>query len=108
MNQQNAENVAASSPLDFVVMPDIGTVTGQQVMDAMISKDITHTDHHNCGICGEMVFYSRHEDQLFFNPGCGCCWSPAEPRDWEEAANWINMQTNAEIKNQIAKRFGLL
>lgn len=81
-------------------------VTGQQVKDAMIAGGITRVDHHDCGICGVMVFYFRDGEQLYFNSGCGCCWSPPQPRDWEEVANWINMQ-NDEWRKKIMLRFGL-
>jgi len=54
-----------------------------------------------------MVFYSRDGEQLYFNPGCGCSWSPREPRSWDDAAVWINMQTSVEWRNKIAARFGI-
>lgn len=82
-------------------------VTGEQVKDAMIAANITHVDHHDCGGCGEMVFYSREGEHLFFNPGCGCSWSPAEPRSWQSAADWINMQSNAEWRSKLRAAFGL-
>ena len=84
------------------------TVTGEQVSVSMIKANITHVDHHNCGGCGEMVFYSREGDYLFFHPGCGCGRrSDAEPRDWSDAANWINMQNMPEWREKIAARFGM-
>lgn len=84
-------------------------ITGEQVKQAMIAKNITYIDHHNCGGCGSMVFYSRKGEQLYFNPGCGCSArsDPAELRDWEEAAAWINMQSSEEWRTKIAQRFGL-
>jgi len=82
-------------------------VTGEQVKAAMIAANITRVDHHDCGGCGEMVFYSREGENLFFNPGCGCSWSQAEPRTWDSAADWINMQSSAEWRNKLRERFGL-
>ena len=83
-------------------------VTGEQVRDAMIAANVTHVDHHDCGGCGAMVFYSRQGDQLYFNPACDCGgWSPAEPRGWNDAAEWINMQRAPEWQEKIAARFGL-
>jgi hypothetical protein len=82
-------------------------VTGEQVRAAMIAANITHVDHHDCGGCGEMVSYSRHEDQLYFNSGCGCSWSPPQERSWDDAADWINMQGDPEWHLKIAARFGL-
>lgn len=83
-------------------------VTAAQVRAAMIAANITYVDHHDCGGCGEMVFYSREGEQLFFNPGCGCSsWGAREPRDWQDAASWINMQSSPEWREKLAQRFGL-
>ncbi len=84
-------------------------VTGEEVKAAMIAANITHVDHHDCGGCFEMVFYSREGKHLFFNPRCGCSsgWSPPEPRDWSDAADWINMQSSTEWRNKLRARFGL-
>ena len=81
--------------------------TGDQVEEAMIEKEIEQVDHHECGICGVMVYYSRIGDQLYFNPGCGCSYRGPEPRSWQSAADWINMQSNEEWRNKLAQRFGL-
>lgn len=82
-------------------------VTGEEVKAAMIASDIEHVDHHDCAICGEVVFYSRNGENLFFNPGCGCSWSPAQPRSWDDPADWINMQRTPEVRNTIRALFGL-
>jgi hypothetical protein len=97
MNEEEWDKTAASNS---------GTVTGAQVLEAMKAANITHVDHHDCGGCGEMVFYSRFGDQLFFNPGCGCSYSPPEPRSWDEAADYINMQ-NDEWRAKLKALFGL-
>lgn len=95
--------------LDVLVIPDISTVTGEQVKEAMIDREITRVDHHECGICGFMVYFSRDGEQLYFNSRCDCVGvADPEPRSWEHAADWINMQSNHEVKNKLAKRFGLL
>lgn len=83
-------------------------MTGEQVKEAMIAKNITYVPHHNCGGCGEMIFYSREGEQLSFNPGCGCSWSPPEPRSWDDPAYWINMQSEDHWRVDIAARFGLI
>lgn len=83
-------------------------VTGEQVKAAMMAANISIVNHHECSICNQMVFYVRNGEQLFFAPGCGCSWSPAEPVSWERAADFINMQTNIEIRNKLRAAFGLL
>ena len=82
-------------------------VTGDQVREAMVAADIDSVDHHDCGYCGAMVFYSRSGDRLFFNPGCGCSWSPQQPREWSDAADWINMQSTPEVRNMLRAKFGM-
>jgi len=84
-------------------------ITGEQVKTAMIEADIIRVDHHDCGGCGSMVFYSREGENLYFNPSCDCVsyYAPPEPREWEEAANWINMQSSEEWRTKLMKRFGL-
>jgi len=85
----------------------VNYVTGEQVRDAMAAADITRVDHHDCGICGEMVFYSREGSRLFFNSGCGCGSSPARGVEWQSAADFINNQ-NEHWRNELYARFGLL
>jgi ribosomal protein L37AE/L43A len=85
----------------------MGKVTGNQVREAMMAANITQVDHHECGICGEMTFYSREGCNLFFNAGCGCAWSPPQPREWNDAAEFINMQ-DAEWQEKLKACFGLL
>jgi hypothetical protein len=82
-------------------------VTGEQVKAAVAKAGITRIDHHECGICGHMVFYVVNGDQLFFAPACGCSWSPMEPRSWDSAADFINMQSRPDIAAKIAAGFGL-
>jgi hypothetical protein len=84
-------------------------VTGEEVKTAMVAAGIERVDHHDCGCCGMMVYYHRENDQLFFNPACDCVWhySPPEPRSWDEAADWINMQSDPKWNADLRARFGL-
>jgi len=83
-------------------------VTPEEVKAAVIAASLTRIDHHDCGGCGAMVYYSIVDGNLFFNPACDCgsYWSPPQPRDWSEASDWINMQSDL-FKDQLARRFGL-
>lgn len=83
-------------------------VTAEQVKSAMIKQGLERVDHHRCGICNSMVFYSREGEQLYFNSGCGCSWSAPEPREWESASDWINMQSSSEHRDALKVKFGLL
>lgn len=69
-------------------------VTGEQVRAAVMAAGLTYIPHHECSCCGEMVAYTVHDGDLYFAPGCGCSWSPQEPRTWDSAADWINMQND--------------
>jgi hypothetical protein len=87
------------------------TVTGEQVREAAMKAGITRIDHHDCGGCGYMCNYQIVRGQLYFDPGCDCSrYGPAqiEPREWESAARWINMQSRPEIRAKIAANFGLV
>jgi len=84
------------------------TVTGEQVCRAMVSNNITRVDHHKCSICGEWVCYVRQAMNLYFDPGCGCMpGTGAVYALWQEAADWINMQSNKEAQNNIKSQFGM-
>lgn len=82
-------------------------VTGEQVRDAVAAAGLTYIPHHDCGCCGEWVAYTVQDGALYFNPACGCSWSPAEPRAWDSAADWINMQSNEGARAQIMAKFGM-
>lgn len=81
-------------------------VTGEEVKAAMIAANITRVDHHECGGCGHMVFYSRIGEFLYFHPACDCSYSLPEPREWESAAGWINMQSYSNHKAKLRAAFG--
>lgn len=83
-------------------------ITADEVKKAMISSGIDRVEHHGCSICGQMTFYFRDGEQLFFNSGCGCSWSEPKPRSWDSAADWINMQSNGEVRRKLKERFGFL
>lgn len=83
-------------------------VTPKEVEIAMIKNHIDRVDHHECGFCGHMVYYSRGGTTLFFDPGCDCTLRTGrELRTWSDAADFINMQTKPGIRKMVAKRFGI-
>lgn len=89
-------------------------VTGEQVKQAVMKAGITRIDHHDCGGCGYMTAYLIENGDLYFDPGCDCSRygrSPPEPRSWDSAAGWINMQArtgeHGDIGAKVAAKFGL-
>lgn len=86
------------------------TVTAMQVRDAAVKAGISKIDHHECGGCKYMTRYLISDDLLFFDPGCDCSRygrSDPRPAQWQEAADWINMQTKDEHRDRLLKAFGL-
>lgn len=89
-------------------------VTGEQVKEAALKAGITRIDHHDCGGCGYMTAYLIEDGRLYFDPGCYCSRYGAamsEPRSWQSAADWINMQSRSgdhgDVAAKIAAQFGL-
>jgi hypothetical protein len=84
-------------------------VTGEEVRAAVEAAGIQSIDHHDCRGCGYMTQYQVHDGRLYFCPGCFCGsrFSPPEPRDWGDAADWINMQSRPDVRDELRARFGL-
>lgn len=86
-------------------------VTAGEVKAAVKVAGIERIEHHDCGGCGYPTAFLVHDDTLYFDPGCYCSRygrAPLEPREWSEAADWINMQSKPEIKAKLAKSFGIV
>jgi hypothetical protein len=86
---------------------DMGNVTAEHVRDAMIAAGIERADHHECSICHYMCAYFREDDRLYFDPGCDCNSGGFRSSTWQQAADWINMQSHPRAKENIARRFGI-
>lgn len=87
-------------------------VTGEQVRDAVAKAGISRVEHHDCGGCGYMTAYLIEDGNLYFDPGCFCGRTvQPEPRSWDSAADWINMQSRTgqygDVAAKIAAKFGL-
>ena len=82
-------------------------VTGSQLREAMVRQNIVTVRHHTCSICNEAIHYIRKDDHLFFDSSCGCCQSEPRLWSWDEAANWVNAQTNEDYRDVLLERFGL-
>ena len=85
---------------------NIAPVTPDQVRDAAIRSGKQTIEIRQCSICEEPIGYRVHDGDLSFAPGCGCSWSPAEPREWSEASDLINMQKLPECRADIMRAFG--
>lgn len=85
-------------------------ITGEQVKQAMIAASIESVDHHKCGFCGFMTRFIRVDDRLFFDAGCYCTRRSHsfEPRSFDDAAYWINMQSSPDVRERLAASFGVV
>lgn len=83
-------------------------LTDDRLLTSCVENQISRIPHHQCGICREWVEYQIDRDRLYFNSNCGCTsiYNPPAPRSWQELADWINMQTDAN-KRQIARVCGI-
>lgn len=83
-------------------------LTEEEVKESILKNKIKKIEHHACSICGVMVYYEIHNEQLYFDSGCGCSnYSFKEPRCWSSISNWINMQKNEKYKNELLNKIGL-
>lgn len=84
-------------------------VTGEQVRQAMAAANITYVEHHECCGCGYMTNYRVQDGRLYFDPGCHCTRGAGwRLTSFDEAADWINIQTNEDVRLQLRVKFGLL
>lgn len=85
-------------------------ITANQVKDGMTRNGIITVDHHSCGFCDYMTKFVREGDELFFDPGCDCVpyIKNLEPREFQDAADWVNMQSDPDIKSKLAAKFGVV
>lgn len=83
-------------------------VTGEEVKAAVFAAGITYIQSGVCSLCGGSVGYDVFGPDLYFNSNCNCAdFKPREPRTWDYAAQWINMQTDETIQREIMTRFGM-
>ena len=78
-----------------------------RLKDSCVKNNIYRIPHHECSICGHMVQYEVYREELFFNSSCECVSSNVSKRTWEDAAEWVEMQSNEDAKKRILKVFGL-
>jgi hypothetical protein len=85
-------------------------ITAAQVRDSCQRNGIRSVRHHECCFCHYVVGYDIQGDRLYFDPGCDCVsyHNGLEPREWSEAAEWINMQATPEERARIAALFGIV
>jgi len=81
-----------------------------EIKAAAMKAGIKRVEVRGCSMCNYPMAYIIQEDgKLWYDPGCNCTHGGPnlEPRNWSDAADWINMQSQVESKIAIAKKFGL-
>ena len=76
--------------------------------NAMLATGKGFFTTHNCSICHCPVGYVVRNNAQFYKSACDCSWSPERPREWQDIANWYNMQTAERGRRAVADKIGLL
>lgn len=107
-----AETIAATLTREYVItktmLPEYVENTHKKYTAKWVeieahNKKAYRLDHHECGICGVMVYYSL-QPRVTFISGCGCgSWTPPRPSSWSEIADWLQMQKTDEMRDNILK-----
>ena len=89
------------------------TMVNENVTTEMIRTAIKNTGKEffpvrECSICNTSIGYVLYGDFFGYDSSCGCTTWASDPqkRDWDDAADLINMQTNPTAKVRIAAVFG--
>lgn len=84
-------------------------ITADQVKAAALATGKQWLVARECSICLSPIGYEIHGEDLYFNGSCDCVryGSPIEPRSWQSAADWINMQDNETARREVAAVFHL-
>lgn len=79
-------------------------VAAEDVLAEVLSRGIQRWRLRDCSICGEPLHYEFHGAHVFYQSGCGCSWSPPEPRSHQRVADTFNMQT-PEVRARMWDEF---
>lgn len=89
---------------------DLHPITGEELKRAAMAAKIVRVEHHACAGCNYMTAWIiSSEGHLGFDTGCDCTYQAGgiEPRTWDDAARWVNMQTNGAVKEALLRSFGI-
>ena len=83
-------------------------ITGQLVKAAAMTKNITYIPIRQCSICEADVAYRVYDGRVYFDPNCRCGRHAAElqPREWTDAADWINSHIDPQARRTVLAQFG--
>lgn len=82
--------------------------TADEIKQSCRKHKIERADVRQCSICHAWIGYVITGDNIAFDGGCDCTsyggWSS---RTWHDAADFVNIQTNMEVKKRVASKFGV-
>lgn len=87
-------------------MNELRQVTAEEVKESVLSNKVIRIDHHTCALCNAWTHYSIFDGELFFDPSCNCTGDMPIERSWENLADFINSQTDAQTQQRILKACG--
>jgi hypothetical protein len=64
-------------------------------------KQMSFIQHHDCGICGEMVGWYTDEPEPYFDPSCGCGSGGGHYDTWENVFKWYNTVSEKETEEAV-------
>lgn len=78
-------------------------MTGEEIKELCIKKQVTFIPHHDCAICGEYtgwyLFGRWPPYEVAYSSSCGCGWgSDARPDTWQRIADWV-CDDNGELRD---------
>ena len=89
-------------------------VTAEQVKTAAIAAGKTFIENHRCGGCNSVVGWilvtmPNGDRDPFYDSNCGCVKYETRPTyaGWQDCADFVNIQTNLEARNNVRERCGL-
>jgi hypothetical protein len=79
-------------------------VKPEEVLQAMLEKDIASIDIRPCSICGHVLTYKRIAYQLYIDTNCDCVSYVADlkPKSFNAISDWLNRANEAEAENAPA------
>lgn len=84
-------------------------ITPDQIKEAVTKAKINYCKIRECSICDAPLAYLIEGEEVFLDTNCDCvsyCTQPS-PASWGDLAEFINCQTNEDVRKGLAERFGL-
>jgi len=84
-------------------------VTAEELKESAVTKGIESIPVRECSICNSPLCFVVRNTDLYFSSACACSdyRTNPSPREWGDAAAFINSQTSDQVKQKIAALFGV-